>query len=47
VENLEELEDHKFSSYKDWIKKKGENWLLDCFDKHPIKDFMEKSEGAN
>lgn len=44
VKNLNNLKNYRFSSYNDWIKKKGVNWIVNCFEKFPIKDFVEKSE---
>ncbi len=31
--------DYKFCSYRQWVKKKGSEWMADCFERYPIKDF--------
>ncbi len=33
------MEDYRFSSYRIWLKKKGEDWLASCFEFYPIIDF--------
>ncbi len=42
--NLTKSFNYKFSSYKDWLKKKGENYLNDAFEKYPIVDFLMKGD---
>lgn len=32
-------DDYEWSSYKDYLANKGEEWLRDCFEKFPIIDF--------
>ncbi|MDZ7401791.1 MAG: transposase [candidate division KSB1 bacterium] len=33
------MEDYKFSSYRSWIKQKGEDWMMSVFQQYPIIDF--------
>ena len=35
----EEVLKNQFCSYKQWIEKKGEEWISDCFATYPIIDF--------
>ena len=35
----EEVADYRFCSYKSWMNKKDKEFLFDCFEKYPIKDF--------
>ena len=30
--------DYKFCSYKNWIKKKGKEFMAECFEKHSVRD---------
>lgn len=32
--------DYEFSSYREYLKLNGEQWLLDIFRKYPVMDFM-------
>ncbi|MFQ5753938.1 MAG: hypothetical protein ACE5HI_18270, partial [bacterium] len=34
------MKEYKFSSYNNWVDKKGENWVLSCFEKYPIIEFQ-------
>ena len=36
---VEYLEDYHFSSYNEWVKKKGKEWIDSCFRFYPIADF--------
>jgi putative transposase len=36
---VKNMEDYKFSSYHEWIKKKGREWTESCFRLYPIVDF--------
>ncbi len=33
------IDDYKWSSYKTYLAKEGEEWLMDCFERFPIIDF--------
>lgn len=33
------MEDYKFSSYKNWLDKRGAEFLSDAFEKYPVYDF--------
>lgn len=35
---------YEFCSYKQWLKRKSEEWLNSCFEKHPIVDFTIKND---
>ena len=35
---------YEFCSYRKWIEKKGKEWMNDCFEKYPIKDFTVEGE---
>jgi len=37
--NQQEVKDYKFCSYEKWLKNKGEEWVLSCFEEYPIIDF--------
>lgn len=37
-------DDYEWSSYKDYMVNKGEEWLMDCFEKLPIVDFTLEEE---
>ena len=37
---VSDMRDYQFSSYHDWCKKKGEDWILSCFETYPILDFL-------
>ena len=39
VETQEEVFKNKFCSYRQWIERKGEEWMGDCFTTYPIIDF--------
>lgn len=39
VKNIDRLVSYKFSSYNQWVCKKGKKWLVSCFVKYPIVDF--------
>ena len=39
VKEQDNVLNYKFCSYRDWIKKKGEEFMADCFEKYSIKDF--------
>lgn len=39
VEDIERLEQYKYSSFNLWIKKKNREFINDCFSKYPILDF--------
>jgi len=39
VKNLNELEDYKFSSYSQWLKKNSKEWMASCFAQYPVVDF--------
>lgn len=45
VENIEKLEQYKYSSFNLWIKKENREFVDDCFIKYPVLDFsVEYSE---
>ncbi|MFC1598565.1 transposase [Patescibacteria group bacterium] len=44
VNNLQDLKEYKCCSYKQWISKKGEEWIGDCFTRYPVKDFIVEGE---
>jgi len=44
VRNLGDLKEYKYCSYKQWLDKKGEKWLGECFAKYPVKDFIIEDE---
>lgn len=35
----QECREYEFCSYKDWVKKNGEEWALSVFERYPIIDF--------
>lgn len=37
--NQTEVKDYRYSSYKQWIEEKGEEWIASCFESYPIRDF--------
>jgi len=39
VRNADQLEFYKFSSYNEWVRKNGREWLASCFALYPIIDF--------
>lgn len=39
IRNPDKLYLYKFSSYKTWLKRYGEKWLISCFAQYPIIDF--------
>ncbi len=39
MKTQEEVLKNQFCSYKQWIEKKGEEWMSDCFATYPIIDF--------
>ena len=39
VKNQDEVLDYKFCSYKQWVAKKGKEWINSCFETYPIIDF--------
>jgi putative transposase len=39
VGTQKEVLDYKFCSYKQWVNKKGKEWMSDCFATYPIIDF--------
>ena len=36
---VKKMRDYKFSSFNNWLKEKGREWMADCFTKYPIIDF--------
>ncbi len=44
VDTTENLNTYKFSSFGDWVKKKGNDWIIDCFKKYPICDFTKNED---
>jgi len=40
----QKMEDYAWSSYKQYLKKYGQNWLDSCFEKYPIIDFTPADE---
>ena len=36
---VQKMEEYEFSSHGDWIKKRGEDWMMSIFREHPIIDF--------
>lgn len=34
------MEDYRFSSYRFYLKSKGQEWIASCFEEFPIKDFL-------
>jgi len=39
IKSPDKLSDYKFSSYNQWTKKNGEEWMNSCFAQYPIIDF--------
>jgi len=39
IKTQEEVLNYEFCSYKDWMNKKGAEWLASSFERYPIKDF--------
>lgn len=39
-----DMGDHKFSSYGEWIEKKGAEWMNDVLEKYPVIDFTKGDE---
>jgi len=39
VKNIEELYKYKYSSFNNWINKKGREWINSSFEDYPILDF--------
>jgi putative transposase len=39
ISNFDELKHYRFSSFNSWIKKKNFDWLWQCFENYPIRDF--------
>jgi putative transposase len=37
-------EDWLFSSYQDYLREKGAEWLQDCWQRHPVIDYLEGEE---
>jgi len=37
--NQKQVEDYKFCTYKEWVDKMGEEWMLSCFEQYPIIDY--------
>lgn len=46
VKTQKEVLDHKFCSYQQCMKKRGEEWMSDCFAIYPINDFTVDSVGT-
>ena len=44
VDGQDRVLDYKFCSYRNWMEKKGREWIGDCFEKYPIKDFTVKGD---
>ncbi|MFA5022081.1 MAG: transposase [Patescibacteria group bacterium] len=42
IKNLDELVGYQFCSYKDYLKKFGQDWLDDCFANYPIIDYIKE-----
>ena len=40
VKDFGELRDYSYCSYKYWIKKESEEFLLDCFAHYPVIDYQ-------
>ena len=40
----EEVANYRFCSYGDWVNKRGKEFLFDCFEKYPIKDFTVEND---
>jgi len=39
------IDDYEWSSYKNYLVNKGEEWLSECFERFPIIDFtLEESD---
>lgn len=41
----EKMDDYKWSSYSQYVKKYGEEWICDCFEHYSIKDFTSEDPG--
>jgi putative transposase len=39
IKNPESLNQYRFSSYNQWIKKNGAEWMASCFTQYPVIDF--------
>lgn len=39
VKSQDLVSHYQFCSYKQWLEKKGEEWLISCFSSNPIVDF--------
>jgi len=44
VKTQEEVSDYKFCSYKNWVEKKGKDWVDSCFETYPIIDLTAGGE---
>ncbi len=44
VKNQGEVFDYKFCSYRQWIDKKGKEWVDSCFEAYPIIDFTAEGD---
>ncbi len=44
IGGIRNLKTFKFSSFGDWVKKRGEEWIYDCFGKYPITDFTREED---
>ena len=38
------MKEYKFSSYSSYLKKYGNDWLVSCFERFPVKDFSLEEE---
>jgi putative transposase len=41
---VSQMEDWPFSNYRDYLEKKGEEWLMDSFRLYPIVDFTDRTD---
>ncbi len=41
---VKKLEDWPFSSYRYYLERKGETWLLDVFERYPVVDFTDSND---
>ena len=43
-QNQNEVLSYKFCSYKQWVEKKGQEWMDSCFENYPIADWTVSGE---
>lgn len=46
IDTIKDLTAYQFSSFSDWVKKEGKDWIYDCLRKYSIVDFTKDEDDS-